>query len=712
MLLSIAIMLGAGRSVFGDVMSPVSGIQVVRLDGSAVDKRFDGIGVVNGGGATSVLLKDYPEPQRNQILDLVFKPKFGASVSALYVEIPGDGNSTQGSSPSHMHTRDDLNYFRGYTWWIMREAKQRNPKIVLDGTAWSAPGWIGNGEFWSQDAADYYVKWLQGLRDVYGMQLDAIGCRNEKGVSFDFAKRLRATLNASGFQSVKLHGFDNWPDDKFDFIKNMLSDEKLRDAIDVISAHTCVKRPASMEVQKLAAKWNKPIWDTEEHVYLKGFDCAVGIVQAFNENFIRSGATKIMNWYDIAGLYPIEPYSEDPSMLLAYWPWSGHFEVRSALWGYAHYGQFTQVGWMYLKGGCGHLASGGSYVTLKSQQNDDYSIIIETKEAKVPQRIRFEIGSNLSRKKLCNWRSNVKEQFIRQADLKPEDGVITVLVEPDSICSLSTTAGQMKGSFTNIPGARPFPFPYLETFEEYSNSKEWGYLPRYTADIADVFEITDRQDQSGKCLRQVIPVPPNSWAPEQFPYTILGNYQWDNYEVSADVLLNTGDTAGIMGRINDVGPGFRNIPKGYYLSLADDGTCRLVVIRGLKRNQAVIEGDAEQQALIKSGQGDGVGGEKLLGKVVLPNIGSNQWHNLKLCFDDITIKGLVDGVPVLSATNLLYAHGMAGLMAGAGERKLSTPYFDNVMIKGLNAPTPTPASDAFDPSPINIIPKRRGIGIQ
>src|ERR1043165_2043016 len=114
--------------VLSVLMSAASADQVVELKGNAGGKRFDGIGVVNGGGATSVLLKDYPEPQRSQILDLVFKPKFGASVSALFIEIPGDGNSTQGSMPSHMRTRDDLNYSRGYMWWILREAKKRNPR--------------------------------------------------------------------------------------------------------------------------------------------------------------------------------------------------------------------------------------------------------------------------------------------------------------------------------------------------------------------------------------------------------------------------------------------------------------------------------------------------------------------------------------------------------------------------------------------------------
>ena len=73
--------------------SVVMAQQTVCLSDRSTGKRFDGIGIVNGGGATSVLLKDYPERQRNEIMDMVYKPMFGASVSSLLVEIPGDGNS-------------------------------------------------------------------------------------------------------------------------------------------------------------------------------------------------------------------------------------------------------------------------------------------------------------------------------------------------------------------------------------------------------------------------------------------------------------------------------------------------------------------------------------------------------------------------------------------------------------------------------------------
>ena len=59
-------------------------------DDRVVDKtflglRFDGIGGLSGGGATSRLLVDYKEPERSQILDYLFKPNFGASLHILKV---------------------------------------------------------------------------------------------------------------------------------------------------------------------------------------------------------------------------------------------------------------------------------------------------------------------------------------------------------------------------------------------------------------------------------------------------------------------------------------------------------------------------------------------------------------------------------------------------------------------------------------------------
>ena len=101
------------------------------IDATPLGRRFEGIGGLSGGGATSRLLPDYIEPQRSDILDYLFTPGLGASLHILKVEIGGDTESTEGTEASHMHTAEDENYQRGYEWWLMKEAKKRNPDIKV-----------------------------------------------------------------------------------------------------------------------------------------------------------------------------------------------------------------------------------------------------------------------------------------------------------------------------------------------------------------------------------------------------------------------------------------------------------------------------------------------------------------------------------------------------------------------------------------------------
>jgi Glycosyl hydrolase family 59 len=112
----------------------------VTLDGTGKGRVFDGLGAASAG-ASSRLLIDYPEPQRSQILDYLFKPGYGAALQRLKVEIGADVNSTDGSEPSHMRTPSDHSSSRGYEWWLMAEAHNlsaefKKPTVTLaSGTA-------------------------------------------------------------------------------------------------------------------------------------------------------------------------------------------------------------------------------------------------------------------------------------------------------------------------------------------------------------------------------------------------------------------------------------------------------------------------------------------------------------------------------------------------------------------------------------------------
>jgi galactosylceramidase len=126
----------------------------------------------------------------------------------------------------------------------------------------------------------------------------------------------------------------------------------------------------------------------------------------------------------------------------------------------------------------------------------------------------------------------------------------------------------------------------------------------------------------------------------------------------------------------------------------------LVAVRGKVDKKALV-GDAEQQALIKSQQDDGVGGEKVLATGTVAGAG---WHTLKLSFEGTTIRGYVDGQQVVQANDALYGHGMAGLMAGPTASGFSMPYFDDVVVNRVGGPPP--AATAALPGQVPLYPRK------
>ena len=68
--------------------------------------------------------------------------------------------STDGTEPSHMHSREDLSCSRGYELWLLAEARARNPAIATYALAWGAPGWLNEGAFYGNDTITYWVNFL------------------------------------------------------------------------------------------------------------------------------------------------------------------------------------------------------------------------------------------------------------------------------------------------------------------------------------------------------------------------------------------------------------------------------------------------------------------------------------------------------------------------------------------------------------------------
>jgi len=625
----------------------------INLGGAATGRLFEGLGAVSGGGNSSRLLPDYPPAERKQILDYLFAPNFGASLNDLKVEVGGDINSTQGSEPSHMHTAADENYRRGFEWWLMEQAKARNPKITLDCLAWGAPGWVGDGHFWSQDTIDYYIKFIEGAKQYHGLTIDSVGGKNESGYDTNWYISFRKALNANGLNSVKLVGSDDWGPPWLNIARDSLTNPELAASLDAFAGHVTWSENPALPSQAILDT-GKPLWDTEMHNYvpggqsgLQGFDAEISLVHAFNINYIKAKITKTLFWYLVWSTYPQSSYP-DIGMIRANTPWNGHYEVLPELWGYAHINQFVQPGWKFLDGaGNGTLPAGGTYTTLVSPTGD-YSIIAETKGAGAAQTIEFSNVGGLKSKTLHVWISDETQQFARAADISPINGSYTLTLAPGTVYSITTTTGQRKGLYPASPANTPFTLPYSDSYQNYPLSAQ----ARYHFDYTGAFEIARKTIGPGLCLRQAATKSANGWGGAYYPLTFLGADDWKNYSLSADVYIEGAGAVSLHGRIGQIADG-RDDPPGYTFRIQDNGAWALKCFK----------------TTIASGT---------------TPFSANQWHNLKLSFAGSSITVFVDKQQVTNVNDSTYTSGLVGLGTGWNYAEFSDLKVEPILYSTLD----------------------------
>ncbi|CAL8285610.1 unnamed protein product [Lota lota] len=634
-------------------------------DKVGLGRVFDGIGGLSGGGATSRLLVNYAEPYRSQILDYLFKPNFGASLHILKVEIGGDAQTTDGTEPSHMHYENDENFFRGYEWWLMKEAKKRNPNITLIGLPWAFPGWVGHGKNWPYDYPDitatYVVSWIIGAKQYHNLDINYVGIWNERNFDSKYIKLLRYTLDKSGLQSVRIIASDNlWePISLF-----MLLDQELRRSVDVIGVHY----PGTTTVLE-ALKTQKKLWSSEDY---STFNDEVGggcWARILNQNYVNGLMTATISWNLVASYYADLPFGRD-GLMTAQEPWSGSYVVESPIWISAHTTQFTQPGWTYLQT-VGHLANGGSYVALTNGKGD-LTIVIETmthdhsvciRPPLLPfnvksQNATFQLkGSFASIAQLQVWRSrfNFKTQkptfFEKLSPLKLSDHSFTLNLEEDEVYTLTSLTNGQKGSFPDPPPSAPFPKTYKDDFNVAN--PPFTEAPDF-ADQTGVFEYYINLTDPGPhvfTLRQVVTQMPVTWTTDaDQTISVIGNYKWENLTVSCDVFMETVKTGGVFiaARVDQGGQSVRSA-KGLFYWVFSDGSYK-------------VTNDLAGQTVLA----EGLSGTRAFG-----------WHTLTLTIKGQYATGLLNGYTLWKNAVVL---GPKNGWAAIGTKSFELAQFDNFAV--------------------------------
>lgn len=624
--LTVLYALGAGAQV-----------TTITLDGRDSGRVFEGVGALSAG-ASSRLLADYPEPWRSDILDFLFKPGFGASLPQLKVETGGDVNSTDGAELSYAHTRGEFlepqpGYFsRGYEWWLLREALNRNAALGTEILAWGAPGWVGDGTYYAPETAAYLAAYLQGLEKYHGIRVDYTGIRNEVMWDTAWIRLLRRSLDSAGLQRVRIDVGDQWKrDDQWKIATLMAADSGLAAVIDAINAH--VPEETGFYTPPAVAASGKSVWSGESHAPGGDWYAAARMARINNRAYIQARITKVIYW-SLISAYPYFLTAPGSGMMKAASPWSGHYELQPPLWMYAHVNQFARPGWRYLDQACRYFErEGWSVVALRDPASGDYSLVIETMDAKEPQTLHFRPAGGLSARPLAVWSSAFKQfLFERQPDLQPREGRFSITLQPNRVYSLTTTRGQHKGAPAHpIPAARPFPLPYADDFDRDSLWREPPYLINYHG----AFEV--RKDSAGHrylqqgALRQGI-----NWFRQPHPLLLIGDSAWTDTRLGVDVRLPDSGSAYLLARLHQF-PWNSRLP-GYRFGIDREGRWSL---QRCAPDSVLAQGRA-------------------------PALG-DRWHRLELLAAGDTLEVRLDGRRLLRVRDGTYSAGVMALGSGWNE---------------------------------------------
>ncbi|XP_075963105.1 galactocerebrosidase isoform X4 [Anarhichas minor] len=656
--------LAAVALILGLSLTLCSSQTYVLTDKEGLGRAFDGIGGLSGGGATSRLLVNYAEPYRSQILDYLFKPNFGASLHILKVEIGGDAQTTDGTEPSHMHYENDENYFRGYEWWLMKEAKKRNPNIILISLPWAFPGWVGHGKNWPYDFPDitaaYVVNWILGAKQYHDLDIQYVGIWNERNYDSKYIKVLRNTLDKVGLTGVGIIAADG----DWSIANSMLVDPYLNESVEAIGAHY----PGTTSVKE-ALKTQKKLWSSEDY---STFNDEVGggcWARILNQNYVNGLMTATISWNLVASYYKDLPFSRD-GLMTAEEPWSGNYVVESPIWITAHTTQFTQPGWSYLQT-VGHLAQGGSYVALTDGKGN-LTVVIETmthdhsvciRPPLLPfnvtsQNATFQLkGSFASIKELQVWRSqfNFKTKkssfFEKLTPQKLFNGSLTLELAEDEVYTLTTMTTGQKGSYPDSPPSARFPKVYTDHFNV--RNPPFSEAPDF-ADQTGVFEYYINMTDPGPhvfTLRQVVTERPVTWvADADQTISVIGDYQWENLTVSCDVFMESVKAGGVFiaARVDKGGQSVRSA-KGVFFWVFADGTYK-------------VTNDLAGQTVLA----EGLSGTRAYG-----------WHTLSLTVEGQYASGLLNGYPLWkNAVVLTTKNGWAAI----GTHSFELAQFDNFAV--------------------------------
>lgn len=422
----------------------------------SVEQTMDGFGA-SASFHQAFVLQQFPEPQRSQILDLLFSTEKGAGLSIVRNDV-GEGGTwgvpTNGPTPTiepaqgHWQWKGDEDQI-----WFMREAKKRGCPRNLS-TVWSPPAWmktnndVCNGgelkpEFY-RAYAEYLSAYVRGYKRHHGIDIYAISPTNEPNITAKYSScrwtgeqllaltrdHIAPVFKRDRVKAKYLLGeWGYWAEDPY---APSLADRKARARVDIAASHAYVhsgnkgfapvaERTGGMKAARAAGK---PIWQTE----ISCFDNAGNDIhdalywaKVLHTHVVENQVSAWLYWWAICG-YP------GRGSLIPLDTKAGTFVAAKRLFALGQWSRFVRPG--YKRVTTALQPQPGVY--LSAFREADRRVAVAVNENDTAQMIEFPAPGATA----ALYRTSASEDLAWVSTLGADNGQFVVPLSPQSITSV------------------------------------------------------------------------------------------------------------------------------------------------------------------------------------------------------------------------------------------------------------------------------------
>jgi len=426
------------------------------VDWSRTAQEIDGFGA-SGAFHMAGDLMDFPEPQRTEILDILFSQSKGAGLSIVR-NFVGDGGSwgskTNGPSPSIEPQEGVWNWTGDEDEiWLMNEAGKRGCTRYVS-TVWSPPAWMktNNNVIGGhlrpdkyQAFAEYLSMYVRGYKEHHGIEIYAISLANEPDITVkysscywtgqefhDFLKFLIPVFERDKIMAKVIVGEHSaWTENP---VLESLADSVTAARIDIVGVHaygTADRDPFPPISQRSGPlvetlKQKKKIWQTEAANLGRNYpDIRDGIYWAkvLHTHIADNRTNGWLYWWAMS------PYPAGGSMVHMDTK-TNTYTVDKRLYTIGNYSRFVKPGYFRVQTNS-ELSSGVLVSAYKSEQARQLVVVVINENVN-PRDLELRLnGINATR--AAPWRTSQTEDLAGLPELNITDNTLKAILAPGSV---------------------------------------------------------------------------------------------------------------------------------------------------------------------------------------------------------------------------------------------------------------------------------------